>query len=158
MLLPFFEWCEGTMIGAGIRDSVWLFPVIESLHLLAFAMIGGVVLLVDFRLFGLGLTREPVAEVGRAVQPWLLASLSVMVVTGVLLFLSEAVKCYSSNPFWVKIAALFLAILFTFTVRRKVVTADEARVGPFWSKLVALISLVLWGTVAWAGRWIGFSA
>src|SRR5713226_2669711 len=54
-LLPFFEWCEHTAVGAAIRGSAWLFPVIEAFHLLALALIGGAILIVDLRLLGLGL-------------------------------------------------------------------------------------------------------
>ena len=153
-LLPFFQWCEASGVGTAIRSSQWLFPVIEAFHLLAFASIGGAILLVDLRLLGIAMRREPPGELSREAQPWLLGGLAVMVTTGTLLFLSESVKCYYSNPFWVKMTALFLAIIFTFTVRRKVAAAGEAA---FRGKLVALISIVLWGTVAWGGRWIGFS-
>ena len=156
-LLPFFEWCEATFIGNTIRDSSWLFPVIESVHLLALAMLGGSVLLVDLRLLGLGLSRQPVRRIARDLQPWLIGSLLVMISTGVLLFVSESVKCYYSSAFWTKMTALPLAIVFTFTLRRKVAMADAARVGPGWRKVVAAISLGLWFTVAAAGRWIGFS-
>lgn len=156
-LLPFFQWCEGSLIGQGIRSSPWLFPVIESVHLLGLAMIGGAVLLVDLRLLGLGLTRQPVAQVARDARPWLIGSLLVMLVTGILLFLSESVKCYYSPAFWFKMGSLSLAILFTFTVRRMVTMADEDRVGPIWSRLVAMISLMLWAGVGTGGRWIGFS-
>ena len=85
-----------------------------------------------------------------------LGSLIVMLLTGVGLFLSEPMKCYYSNPFWVKMTSLGLAILFTFTVRRKVTMADAARVRPIWFKLVALVSLTLWFGVGAGGRWIGF--
>ena len=80
-----------------------------------------------------------------------------MLVTGIGLFLSEPTKCYYSTPFRVKMAALALAIAFTFTVRRKVVAAEPARTRPFEQKLVAIVSLALWFGVAASGRWIGFS-
>jgi hypothetical protein len=153
-LLPFFEWCEATFIGEFIRNSFWLFPAIESVHLLALALIGGTILLVDLRLLGLGLTVRPPAELAREIHPWLVASLATMLVTGIPLFLSEAVKCYHSQPFWVKMEALALAMIFTFTIRRKVAASDEAG---FKGRAVAVVSIVLWGTVAWGGRWIGFS-
>jgi hypothetical protein len=153
-LLPFFQWCEASGVGSAIRGSTWLFPVIEAFHLMAFAFIGGAILVVDLRLLGVALRHEPPGELSRGAQPWLLGGLAVMVPTGTLLFLSESVKCYYSNPFWVKMTALFFAIIFTFTVRRKVAAAGDA---PFWGRAVALISIALWGTVAWGGRWIGFS-
>jgi hypothetical protein len=159
-LLPFFQWCEASGVGTAIRDSQWLFPIIEAVHLMAFASIGGAILLVDLRLLGVVLRREPPGELSRDAQPWLLGGLAVMVTTGTLLFLSESVKCYYSNPFRVKMMALFFAVIFTFTVRRKVAAAGGVPFTgevPFTGKLVALISIVLWGTVAWGGRWIGFS-
>jgi hypothetical protein len=153
-LLPFFEWCEATAVGAAIRNSTWLFPAIESVHLLGLAALGGALLVLDLRLLGLGL-RRPVAELARDSQPWLAGSILVMLATGIPLFLSEAVKCYYSQPFWVKMVALPPAMLFAFTVRRRVALADESR--PVLHKLVGLVSLSLWFTVAAAGRWIGFS-
>jgi hypothetical protein len=156
-LLPFFTWCEHSAVGEAIRDSQWLFPVIESVHLLGLVVIAGAVLVVDMRLFGLGLRRQPVAELARDAQPWLIGSLMVMLATGSLLFVSEATKCYYSLAFSVKMTSLFLAIIFTFTVRRKVAMADEIRMRPLWSKLVAVVSVTLWSGVGVGGRWIGFS-
>jgi hypothetical protein len=155
-LLPFFEWCESSGIGSAIRDSLWLFPVIESVHLLALALIGGAVLVVDLRLLGLGLRQQPVARLARDVQPWLAGGLVVMVASGLLLFLSEAIKCYHNAAFWTKMAFLLPALIFTFTVRRKV-AAGENHVRPLWRKLVAVTSLTMWSVVGAAGRWIGFS-
>jgi hypothetical protein len=156
-VLHFFVWCEHSAVGGAIRSSSWLFPVIEAFHLLGLAVIGGAVLVVDLRLFGFGLRRQPVAQLARDAQPWLIVSLMVMVATGVLMFTSEAIKCYYHPAFWVKMTSLFLAIIFTFTVRRKVALADETRMGPLWSKLVALVSVTLWSGVGIGGRWIGFS-
>jgi hypothetical protein len=155
MLYPFFEWCEASMIGNAIRTSPWAFAVIESIHLLGLAAIGGAVLVVDLRLLGIGLTREPVRQLAREAHPWLVGSLAVMLLTGVAMFLSESIKCYYSTPFWVKMTSLALAIVFTFTIRRKVTEAEEPR--PLVYKLVALVSLALWFGVGAGGRWIGFS-
>ena len=155
-LLPFFEWCEASAVGTAIRGSRWLFPVIESIHLLALSLIGGALLVVDLRLFGVGLRNQSIRQLAKEAQPWLIGSLLVMIATGVPLFLSESIKCYYSPPFWVKMTTLPVAITFTFTVRRKVVMA-ERDLSPRWYKLVALVSLMLWFGVAAAGRWIGFS-
>lgn len=155
-LLPLFNWFETTGVGAYVRASLWLFPVIEAFHLCAFAVIGGAILLVDLRMLGLALTDRPTSAVAGDAHPWLLASLVVMLVSGTLLFLSEAVKCYYSQPFWIKMGALVMAMAFTFTVRSRAARADT-QVGGLWPKLVAVVSLVLWSTVAWGGRWIGFS-
>ena len=157
MLLPFFQWVESTRAHDVIANSSWAFAVIESFHLLALAVIGGAVLMLDLRLLGFGLRRQTIDEVAREAQPWLVGSLIVMLVTGVGLFISEPTKCYYSIPFWWKMTSLALAMTFTFTVRRKIVGADERRVRPLWFKLVALVSLTLWFGVGAGGRWIGFS-
>ena len=157
-LLPFIQWCEASTLGNAIRTSTWAFAVIESVHLLALSAIGGAVLVVDLRLLGLGLRDQRLRDLARDAFPRLVASLVVMLVTGVGLFLSEATKCYYSTPFWVKMSSLLLAMIFTFTIRRRVTSADEGRVSPLARKAVALVSLLLWFGVGAGGRWIGFSA
>lgn len=154
-IFPFFEWCESTSLGLAVRESVWLFPVIESVHLLGLCLLGGAVLVVDLRMLGAGLTRTPLALLARQLRPWLVAGVAVMIATGVPLFLSESVKCYYSQAFWVKITTLPVALLFTFAVRQRV-AMSERTTAPV-AALTGAASLALWFTVAAAGRWIGFS-
>ena len=156
-MLPFFQWVSATPVGQAISSSPWAFAVIESVHLLALAVIGGAVLTLDLRLLGLGLRDQPIDRVARDAHPWLVRSLIVMLVTGVLLFSSEPIKCCYSTAFWVKMSSLLLAMIFAFTVRRKVALAGEGHVRPIWLKVVAIVSLVLWFGVGAGGRWIGFS-
>src|SRR5438105_921714 len=156
-LLAFAQWCEASTLGNAIRTSTWAFAAIKSVHLLALSAIGGAVLVVDLRLLGLGLRDQRVRDLARDAYPWLVGSLVVMLVTGVGLFLSEPTKCYYSTPFWVKMASLLLAMIFTFTVKWKMTRADELRISPMWYRLVALVSLALWFGVGAGGRWIGFS-
>jgi hypothetical protein len=155
MLLTLFKAAQNTGLGVAIRSSLWLFPVIEAFHLLALALIGGAVLVLDLRLAGLALKRQPVSEIAADAQPWFIGSLVVMLMSGLLLWTSEAVKCYYNPAFWLKMIFLFLAILFTFTVRRRVALA-EGRVRPLWMKTVACVSLTLWTGVGLMGRGIGF--
>ena len=154
-LLALFHWFEQSAIGNAIRQSHWLFPVIEAIHLLGLGLAGGAVLLVDLRLLGFGLGRQPVSQLSKDAEPWLLGSLVLMFATGIPLFLSESIKCYYSYAFWIKMTSLFLVILFTFTVRRRVTRMSPVR--PLLSRFTALISLSLWFAVGWGGRWIGFS-
>lgn len=156
-VLSLFTWCENTSLGEAIRSSHWLFPVIECFHLLGLAVIGGAVLVVNLRLLGFGMERQPVAQLWRDTRPWLLGSLMVMLASGALLFTSEATKLYYHGAFWLKMSSLLLSILFTFTVVRSVALADPHRVTPFWSRAVALISILFWSGVGIGGRWIGFS-
>jgi len=154
-LYALFESFEQTPIGDGIKQSVWIFPAIEAVHLLALALLGGAVLMLDLRLLGIGLATQPPSVIERQTRPWVIGAVSVMIATGVPLFLSEALKLYGKDAFWVKMGALIVVLVYTFAVHNPVARRDPA-VGAL-SKTVAAISIVLWLVVASAGRWIGFS-
>jgi Family of unknown function (DUF6644) len=151
-----FVLCEATSTGQMIRDSVWLFPAIEAFHLLALSVMGGMILAVDLRLLGLGLKRHPLPHLARDVQPWLMASLAVMLLSGFLLFLSEPLKCWDNGAFGLKMEFLLAALLFTFTVRRWYTQRDESRFHPRFARTIAAVSLILWTGVGIGGRGIGF--
>lgn len=155
MLLSLFERLEATAVGTVIRESIWLFPVIEAVHLLALALIGGAVLLVDLRLLGHGLRRLPVRQVAAQAQPWFLGSLAVIVVSGIFLFLSEATKCYANPAFWTKAAFFAVAVVFASTVRHPRALAAESEGSPRL-RVLGVVSLALWSGVGVAGRFIGF--
>jgi hypothetical protein len=156
-LLPFFQWCYQTPIGETIRNSTWLFPVIEAFHLLGLGLTAGAVLIVDLRLLGLGLSRAPVAQLAAAARPWLIGGLILMFMSGIPLFLSESIKCLYNYAFWVKMTSLLLVLLFTFTIRRRVTRSEVTADRPLLGRFTAIISLTLWFGVAGGGRWIGFS-
>jgi hypothetical protein len=156
-VLELFAAIEASSIGTALRDSYWLFPAVEAVHLLGLCVIGGAVLLVDMRMLGFGLTRTPLSELAAGVRPYLRWSVLVMLLTGYALFASEATKCYDHDAFWVKMTCLFLAILFTWTVKAKVVSQPDGSSSPGTLKAVAIVSLLLWTGVGIGGRWIGFS-
>ena len=156
MLLAFFKWCEASWMGKTISGSVYLFPVVEAVHLLALAVIGGAVLIVDLRLAGLGLRQTPPSQVANDAQPWLISSLLVMLVTGFMLMTSEAMRCYYNGAFWLKMWSLLFAMIFTFTIRRRVAAAATGTGTSAKLILVALISVLLWSGVGLGGRGIGF--
>ncbi len=154
---PLFETIEHSGHGTMIRDSIWQFAAIEAVHLLALALIGGAVLIVDLRLLGWGLKRHPVNQVARDAAPWLNGSLFVMLLTGYLLMASLAESKYYVNfAFQLKMWFLLAAILWTYTVRRSVTRRDDAHINPGVAKLVAIISILLWTGVGVMGRGIGF--
>ena len=156
MLLPFFEWCETVWLGRAVVGSLWLFPVIEAVHLLALSVLGGAVLLVDLRLLRDALREGTPAELWAAARPWMIGALAVMFATGIPLFLSEAIKCYYNDAFWVKMTTLPIALLFAFTMRARAIP-ESVRNTTRRQALVGALSIALWVTVAAAGRWIGFS-
>src|SRR6266481_7654241 len=114
-LLDFFKWLQYLPLLTAMRSSPWVFPVIASIHLMGLALIGGAVLVVDLRLLGFGLWRQPVDRIARDAERWLLVSLAVLLPTGLLQFMCfAATKYYYLQAFWLKMAALSLALVFTF--------------------------------------------
>jgi hypothetical protein len=159
-MLALCRWLEQTSVGAGIRESLWLFPAIETVHLLGMAALVGTVGVFDLRLLGRTLRRERVSELGRRLLPWTSGAFAVQVVTGVLLFSSEAVKVYTNPAFRLKMLLIFLAgvhaLVFHWTVYRNVASWDDGAVLPVGAKVAGLVSILLWIGVVAAGRFIGF--
>jgi hypothetical protein len=98
----FFHWCEGTWLGSIIQQSKWSFALIETVHIIALAVLLGSFLIVDLRLFGLGMQQLTVAEVAAQFAPTSWVSFGVMVATGIPMYLSEAVRLSSSAPFSIR--------------------------------------------------------
>jgi hypothetical protein len=152
-----FNWIEASSFGAAVRDSLWAFAIIESVHLLALAVMGGAVLIVDLRLLGLGLRRQPVRQIARDANPWLVGGLAVMLITGFPLMASLAASKYYVNlAFQLKMLFLLLAIVFTFTIRRNIVAREDNHIPTAVAWIVGLVSLFLWSGVGFMGRGIGF--
>jgi hypothetical protein len=156
-LLPVFEWIESLGFAVAINNSLYAFALIESVHLVALAVIGGAVLIVDLRLLGVGFRRQAVADVAVAARPWLIGSLLMIVFTGFLLFASLAAsKYYYNEAYWWKMYFLLAATLFTFAVRQPLALGNSGRAQSGLGKGVALTSIFLWLGVAVMGRAIGF--
>jgi hypothetical protein len=155
-LLPLFKFFDKSWLGMFISDSRWLFPAVEAVHIVALALLFGALLMLNLRLLGLGMTSKSVPRLARDLAPWILCSLVIILVTGVLLFSSEAMKSYASVPFRVKMVFLFSAIVFHYTFYSRVTRAGEAQISPALNKLAAVVSIVLWLGVGIGGRGIGF--
>ena len=151
------EETHGTIVVAAIEGEVDASNTEEIGRRLRTALSNrSTVLIVDLRLLGAGLTRHSVRDIASEVWRWQNLALIVMIVTGVLLFFSEATKCYYSTPFWIKISALIVSIAFLYGVKRPLVFRSVP-VGRGLGAIVALLSLGMWFTVGAGGRWIGFS-
>lgn len=137
-----------------IRDSTWAFALIEVFHLFGLTLLLGTLTVLNLRLFGWGLKGYPLKSVAADALPWTFVGMAVSITSGILLFLSEAMKCYGSLPFFVKMGLLAAALLFTFTFHRHLTKADAP--SPAVSKCAACVSVMLWFGVGLAGRAIAF--
>jgi len=155
-LLPIFKWFDKSWIGTFIADSRWLFPAVEAVHIVALCLLFGALLMLNLRLLGFSLTEKPVRQLAKELAPWVFCSLVIILTTGVLLFSSEALKSYASVPFQVKMLFLFAAMIFHYTVYRRITRSDDAHISPAWGKVAAIVSILLWLGVGIGGRGIGF--
>ena len=155
-LYPLFKWFDSSWVGEVIRGSKYAFPVIEAIHLLGLTVLLGIMVMISMRLFGLILTHLPTRELAKALAPYTTVSILVMLVTGFLLFASEALKCFDSPSFRFKMVSLFLALIFQLTVYRKATTSERVDKSPGYARITAILALVLWFAVGLGGRAIGF--
>ena len=153
-LLEIIYLLEDSYIGEYVRSSLWLFPVIQSFHLIGLGILGGAVVKGDLRLMGILMRTESTRYVIRVTRPWFNFGLLILIITGIPLFLSEAVKCYYSRAFWIKISCLLLGTLFVYFIRNPIVLFRDEN---FMIKILGFISFSLWVVTAASGRWIGFS-
>jgi hypothetical protein len=147
------ESIEASALGQTIRESTWLFPAIESTHLLALALLGGAVLIVSFSVLGVGL-KTSAAEIYKSSRRYMDAAVITLLVSGVLLGVSEPVKLYDREAFWVKMISMVIAIALTYFAFNPMVRRGSTGLGV---RSVALLTMAAWLMVAVAGRWIGFS-
>jgi hypothetical protein len=146
---------SGSHLGHIMQTSKWDFALVEMVHLLALAVLGGVVLIVDLRLLGVILNDESARTIGQGLSRLLLASLTVMILTGICLLSEEASKCYYSAAFRCKMALLASAVTFYFTLHRRALLHTGKGETRLWSRLAGGVSLSLWLGVGVAGRVIG---
>jgi hypothetical protein len=137
-----------------LNESALSFPILECFHIVGFAMAVGTIALVDFRLLGFGLRRQTAAELAKALAPWTLFGLILVLLSGPMLFSSDPDMYYLNRAFQIKMVLLLLAIVFHYTIRRKLLRGE---LSPDRNKpVVACISLALWTSVIFAGIFIGF--
>ena len=150
------HWMNNSDIGTGIRESIWLFPIVETTHVLALALSVGVLVWFDLRLMGWGMKHEPVSQIHKQVMPFAFVGFAIMMLTGVLLFWSEAEKCYLSGFFRLKVLFLVLAALnagiFELGTKKSIEDWDKYPVPPPKARMAGLISILSWTAVIVAGR------
>ena len=159
-MLELCQWLDQTAIGSTIRQSLWLFPAIETLHLLGMAALVATISVLDLRLLGWAACQQPVSKLAGRLIPLAWLGFAVQLVTGVLLFSSEAVKIYGNPAFRLKMILLGLAgvqaLIFQTFVAAKLPTWDNRPSLPTGAKLIGMSSLLVWLGIVAAGRFIGF--
>jgi len=156
----FLHWLESTPPAIAISESSWLFPGIESVHVLAITLVVGSITMVDLRLLDVNLRDRPVGELIDEILPWTWTSFAVAVCSGALLFSSNATHYWGTVPFRAKMLLLVLAgvnmWVFHATIHRSIEVWGRQPRTPRTAKISGGVSLGLWIGVVTLGRWIGF--
>jgi hypothetical protein len=141
-------------VANALNSQEWVFPAAEIFHIVGFGISIGTIAVIDFTLMGLGLPRKSAPQLLRQLAPYTLTALTIVVIAGILLFLTMPLDYYHNPSFRFKIISLFLAIVFNYTIHNKVASSGNVSLGV--RVAVALISLALWVCVIWGGLFIAF--
>jgi len=152
---------EASSLATTIRNSLYLFPLIESVHVIGLTMVFGTILIIDLRLLGLASTRRSFTAISSDVFKWTWLAFAVTATTGVLMFITNAATYYHNIYFRSKMALLVVSgvniLAFELTARRSVHTWDRDARAPAAGRAIAALSLGVWIGVIFLGRWVGFT-
>jgi len=154
------QWLEGTQASVALRESIWAYPVIESIHVLTLCVFLGLTVMLDLRLLGITLRALPVSELTRRLMPWIIAGFIVMVASGALLFYAAPVRTYFNLFFRLKVLFLLVAglnaALFHIVASRTLPRWDQEATPPLGARLAGGLSIVLWAGIVVCGRMIAY--
>jgi uncharacterized protein DUF6644 len=155
-LFELCQWIQDTQVGTAIRESILVYPIILSVHVLALSVSVGTIVWFDLRLLGVKMRSQRVSDVYKQLMPWTLAGFFVMFVSGGFLFWALAAKCYGNVYFRIKLVALLLAglnaLVYHLMTVRTIADWDEAPLPPVRARMAGVLSIVLWAVVIGAGR------
>jgi hypothetical protein len=137
-----------------LNTNEWAFPLFECIHIAAFAMSVGTIAVVDLRLLKLGMRHQTAAQLVKDTMLWTLAGLIIVIMSGLVIFTSDPLRYYYSPAFRLKIICLLIAIIYNYTIHRKVALSKSP---PVVAGLVATVSLLLWITIVFAGLFYAFT-
>jgi hypothetical protein len=136
-----------------LNANEWAFPLTECFHITSFALSIGTIALVDLRLLGLALKNQTPGQLVKDTGIWTFAGLVIVIISGLLIFSSDPLRYTYNSGFQYKMLALVLAILFNYTIHRKVALSNPSGMA---GKVVGALSLLLWVLVPFGGIWISF--
>jgi hypothetical protein len=156
LLLPYVAQLGNTSFALWLGASTWRIAWLLTVHLFGLTMLLGSVVLMSLHLLGLFQAWKPVSQLRREIRPVMMAGLCVVIATGALIFTGGAQAYYEGYWFRLKMVLLIITLLFHVTVFRVVTSREDGQVPRVAYRLTGAVTLVLWFSVAWAGRAIAF--
>lgn len=160
-ITAFLKSLEASGLATRIRDALWLFPLIESTHVICLSLVFGTILIIDLRLLGIASTHRPFKQMASDILKWTWAAFALTVLTGTLMFITNARVYYHNSFFRTKMLLLALSginmLIFELTAGRTIHRWDKDPSAPRAGKAVAALSIAMWVSIIVMGRLIGFT-
>jgi uncharacterized membrane protein len=157
---PFTNSIYESGVSTAIRDTFWIIPTIQSVHILAIATLIGSVLVTDLRLAGILAVDESPQTIASRYMTWLWAALAILLATGLVMVMGEPDRVLSNQIFWLKMTLVLTATLLTLLFRLPLLRAGFSLEHAYWAratKPLAWLSLFVWIGVIFCGRWIAYA-
>ena len=136
-----------------LNNTEWAFPLTECFHITSFALSIGTIMLVDLKMLGLAMKRQTAGQLTRDTGLWTFAGLAIVILSGLLIFSSDPIHYINNSMFKLKVLMLTLAIIYNYTIHRKVALSNATG---GMAKLVGAVSVLIWTSVVFGGLWIAF--
>jgi hypothetical protein len=159
LISDFLSWLENTSWAAEIRQSLWLYPALEIVHILGIVILVGAALMFDLRLLGFSKSL-PVSGLARHLLPWSQRALLLIIPSGILLFMTNAVTLGADPTFWLKITLLLIAALNVLIFHQIIFKPPTDRKShgelPFSARISACVSIAVWIAIIACGRLLAY--
>jgi hypothetical protein len=151
------EWLYGTAVSSAIRDTDWIVPTVQAIHICAITVVVGSALVTELRIAGVVAPDESLNVVARRYLPWMWWALGVLVATGLVMVVGEPERVLGNRVFWIKMTLVALGVLLSASLREPLLRSCE-KVPRQPTKALAWLLLILWVAVIFSGRWIAYTS
>jgi hypothetical protein len=152
-------WIDGTALSQVIQSRAWIVPTVQSIHILAFALVVASALMINLRLVGIFARDQSLDRVAARFLPFVWWPMLVLLATGAIMIIGEPARALKNPAFQLKVALLIAAVVVTWVfqrMRRNPALGDPVRGPRVASRVIAVVSMTLWVSIIFAGRWIAY--
>jgi hypothetical protein len=155
-VFEFAEWLQATPLSVAIQSTLWVTPLLQTIHIVMIGIVFVSMLNVALRVLGQIRTDEPLSEVWRRFAPWFWSALGVMAATGLVLSISEPIRQVTALSFWLKMSLLAVGVISALSFGRVIRGAGAELVSSGKARVVAVATVLLWVAIMFLGRWIAY--
>src|SRR5258706_9584752 len=158
-LNDFCVWLDGTALSQVIQSQAWIIPTVQSIHILAFALVVASALMINLRLTGIFARDQSLDRISARFLPFIWWPMLVLLATGAIMIIGEPARALKNPVFQLKIVLVIAAVAVTCIfqrMRRNPALGDPARGPQSAARVVAFVSMALWVSIIFAGRWIAY--